>query len=405
MRVSNPIRDIVDQLDLDKINKSKPMIPLSIGDPTKFGNLDTDRSISAALLGSVHSAMYNGYPPSDGYVESRAAVAERYSTPANPLVADDVSLTSGCSHALQICIEVLCNPGDTLLVPNPAFPLYQTIADHLSVSVSKYELLPERGWEADLEHMRAQLEAAAAGSGRVGAILVNNPSNPCGSVYSIAHLKGILALAEEFKVPIIADEIYGDMVFEGEEEFSYMAELTDVVPVLSCNGIAKRYLVPGWRLGWIVAYDKQGVLAQGGVLQGIKQLTQIIVGPNSLMQSALPTMIQRTPDVFYDETMDTLRQHAEFTVDRLSQVDCLTPVRPQGAMYVMVGVDVAGMDAAVQDDVRFAQLLLEEESVFVLPGQCFGKPNYFRIVTCPPLPKLAGTCFYIADMPHFDLCE
>ena len=98
MRVSNPIRDIVDQLDLDNINKSKPLIPLSIGDPTKFGNLDTDRTISAALLGSVHSSMYNGYPPSDGYVESRQAVAERYSSAANPLVADDVSLTSGCSQ-------------------------------------------------------------------------------------------------------------------------------------------------------------------------------------------------------------------------------------------------------------------------------------------------------------------
>ena len=131
MRVSNKIRDIVDQLDLEKVNKAKTLIPLSIGDPTKFGNLDTDRSVSGAILSAVHTGMYNGYPPSDGYVESRAAVAEAYSTARHPLDADDVSLTSGCSHALQIAIEVLCNPGDTLLIPNPAFPLYETIADHL----------------------------------------------------------------------------------------------------------------------------------------------------------------------------------------------------------------------------------------------------------------------------------
>lgn len=202
-------------------------------------------------------------------------------------------------------------------------------------------------------------------------------------------IRGILALAEEFKAPIIADEIYGDMTFPGSEKFEYMAELTETVPVLSCNGIAKRYLVPGWRLGWVVAYDKGGVFAKGGVLKGIKQLTQIIVGPNSLMQSALPTMIQRTPDLFYDETMATLKEHADFTVDRLSEVEVLTPVPPQGAMYVMVGVDMEKMSADLHDDVSFAQRLLEEESVFVLPGQCFGKPNYFRIVTCPPLPKLA----------------
>ena len=82
MRVSNPIRDIVDQLDLDKINKSKPMIPLSIGDPTKFGNLDTDRSISAALLGSVHSAMYNGYPVSISPLLNPIIAA--YFTPKTP---------------------------------------------------------------------------------------------------------------------------------------------------------------------------------------------------------------------------------------------------------------------------------------------------------------------------------
>ena len=257
------------------------------------------------------------------------------------------------------------------------------------MTASKYELLPERGWEADLADLRAQLSAAA----RPAAILVNNPSNPCGSVYSTEHLRAILALADEFKVPIIADEIYGDMVFPGQggaepPPFEYMAQLTDSVPVLSCNGIAKRYLVPGWRLGWVVAYDKQGIFEAGGVLRGIKQLTQIIVGPNSLIQSVLPPVLERTPATFYDTTMATLKEHAEFTVSRLGEVEALSPVRPDGAMYVMVGVDTSRFGEGIDDDVSFARLLLEEESVFVLPGQCFGKADFFRIVTCPPLPAL-----------------
>ena len=381
MRVSNPIRDIVDQLDLSKCNKEKDLIPLSIGDPTKFGNMDTDRTVSGAILSSVHTGLYNGYPPSDGFVESRQAVADLYSTEEHPLHADDVSLTSGCSHALQMSIEVLCNPGDTLLIPNPGFPLYKTIADHLNVKTRTYELLPNRGWEADVEQLRRELRAEPV----KGALLVNNPSNPCGSVYTKAHLEELLALAEEFKLPVIADEIYADMVFDGFD-FYAMADLTATVPVLSAGGMSKRYLVPGWRLGWVIAYDKQGILKDGGVLHGLKQLTQIIVGPNSLMQSIVPTVLQRTDPMFYDKTMATLQSHANFTIERLSMVDGLTPVPPQGAMYVMVGIDVDGLGVA--SDVDFAQRLLEEESVFVLPGQCFGTPNYFRIVTCPPLNKL-----------------
>ena len=325
----------------------------------------------------VHS-----YPPSDGYAESRESVAKYYSDRVQQTVAaDDVSLTSGCSHALQMAIEVLCNPGDTLLIPNPGFPLYQTIADHLGITVAKYELLPEAGWEADLQQLRAQCAAAS----RPRALLVNNPSNPCGSVYSREHLKGLLGVAEEFNLPIIADEIYGDMVFE-DEYFEYMAALTDTVPVLSAGGLSKRFLVPGWRLGWLVAFDKGGVLERGQVKMALKQLTQIIVGPNSLMQSIVPQILERTPTEFFGSTMESLQQHAEFTCRRLGAVEGLTPVQPRGAMYVMVGLDAERFGVA--DDVEFAQLLLEEESVFVLPGSCFGTPNFFRIVTCPPVDVL-----------------
>lgn len=86
------------------------------------------------------------------------------------------------------------------------------------------------------------------------AILVNNPSNPCGSVYAREHLCELIDLAERFKLPIIADEVYGDMVFPGNE-FYYMAELARTVPVLSCNALSKRFILPGWRFGWIAIHD------------------------------------------------------------------------------------------------------------------------------------------------------
>ena len=170
----------------------------------------------------------------------------------NDIKAEDVLIVSGCSCALDMAISAMANPGDNILVPRPGFPLYKTLANGLGIKTKEYDLLPLKGWECDLDHMRAMIDE------NTKAILVNNPSNPCGSVFSEEHLRKILALADEFKVPIIADEIYEHFVFsEAGKSYVPMASLTTTVPILSCGGLTKRYLVPGWRLGWITVHDRQ----------------------------------------------------------------------------------------------------------------------------------------------------
>ena len=126
---------------------------------------------------------------------------------------------------------------------------------------------------------------------RTKAILINNPSNPCGCVYSKEHLQSILAVAEKHQVPIIADEIYGNITFEGHQ-FHPVASLTSEVPVLSVGGIAKEFLVPGWRVGWILIHDRNDVFTE--VRKGLMKLTQLIIGANTLVQSAMPAIL--TPE-------------------------------------------------------------------------------------------------------------
>jgi len=156
MRVVNPIRDVLDQIDLSNINPDKPLIALSIGDPTAFPNMPTHDSVSNAVVKQLNTKLNNGYGPADGQEDAKAAVAELLSRENYPLAQTDVVLTSGCSHALQMSIEVLCNPGSTLLYPCPGFPLYATLAHHLRVETAEYKLRPaaneDEGWEADLEH-------------------------------------------------------------------------------------------------------------------------------------------------------------------------------------------------------------------------------------------------------------
>jgi tyrosine aminotransferase len=238
-----------------------------------------------------------------------------------------------------------------------------------------------------LDSLKAQIDESVA------AILVNNPSNPCGSVFSPKHLLDILQIAEASKIPIIADEIYGNMTFPGST-FTPIASLTTAVPVLAVGGIAKEYLVPGWRVGWILVHDRMGLF--GEVREGLFRMSQLILGANSLIQSALPALLTPAPGsddaaellAFKAATMKQLYTNACIVADGLSVIPGVTPIVPQGAMYVMIRIDSAQF-TDIADDVEFCQMLLTEESVFMLPGQCFGMPNFARVVFSAPAEKLS----------------
>jgi tyrosine aminotransferase len=158
-----------------------------------------------------------------------------------------------------------------------------------------------------------------------------------------------------------------------------------------CSGLAKEFILPGWRVGWIVIHDKgTGRLAELRV--GIKNLTQIVLGANSLIQAAIPRVLCPEKDsedeaslkAFHDKYMDILRSNALLCKSAALECPELTVIEPMGAMYVMIGVDIDSLDG-VTDDADFAKQLLTEENLFLLPGQCFGMKNYVRLVTCPPV--------------------
>ena len=157
LRSRNPIRRIVDSLRKPDL-PDKPHIPLSLGDPTVFGNFPVPRVLTDAVAAGLESARHNGYVHSAGTAEARRAVAAYASTPASRLTEDDVVLASGCSGALDLAITALLNPGDNLLIPQPAFALYQTLCDSKAIGVKHYRLLPERQWEADLAHLEALID-------------------------------------------------------------------------------------------------------------------------------------------------------------------------------------------------------------------------------------------------------
>ncbi|KAJ2842454.1 hypothetical protein GGI22_007549, partial [Coemansia erecta] len=215
---------------------TKEQISLSIGDPTVFGNFKTHPVVVESVEKAVRSFNYNGYPPS----------------------------------VVEMAIGVLCSEGQNILLPRPGFCLYNTIAGSRNIDARLYNLLADKNWEVDIAHMESLIDANTA------AILINNPSNPCGSNFTKAHLKAILAVCEKHKIPLISDEIYADMVFSGQV-FTPTATLTSTVPILTLGGLAKQWLVPGWRIGWILVNDRNRGF--DNVRKGLFALSTLINGP------------------------------------------------------------------------------------------------------------------------------
>jgi len=221
------------------------------------------------------------------------------------------------------------------------------------------------------------------------AIIINNPSNPCGSNFSAEHLLAIAAIARKHKLPIIADEIYGRCVFNGQ--FFPMHLYSGDVPVISVGGLAKEFIVPGWRVGWIIFHDK-GTGRLKDYKSGVRNLTQIVLGANSLVQGAIPRLL--TPAVgskdaiilqeFMQHYMDTLRRNTAICVREAMLCPEISVIEPAGAMYMMIKIDFDALDSSLVDDTIFAQRLLAEENLIVLPGQCFSMKSFIRLVIAPP---------------------
>uniref|UniRef100_A0A914HW76 Tyrosine aminotransferase n=1 Tax=Globodera rostochiensis TaxID=31243 RepID=A0A914HW76_GLORO len=375
----NPIRRVTDSLSVAP-NPDKKPIQLNLGDPTLTGCLPPSESVVAALRDAIDSHRFDGYGPAVGMQTAREAVAEFFSSREAPISADDVVLASGCSHALEMAIVAIADPGQNVLVPCPGFPLYSTLCQPNGIKTRQYRLKMEEDGLIDLQHLESLIDD------QTRAIIVNNPSNPTGVVFPQEHLEQILRLAQKYKLPIVADEIYGDLTYAEGAKFHALASLSPRVPIITCDGIGKRYLVPGWRLGWLIVHNRFGVLSD--VKAGIVSLSQKIVGPCALIQGALPRILRDTPQSFFDNIKNLLSQNAQIVYDILARVPGLKPLRPQGAMYMMVGFD----PELYGDETSFVQSLISEESVYCLPGSAFSLPNWFRLVLAFPEETTREAC-------------
>lgn len=237
----------------------------------------------------------------------------------------------------------------------------------------------DRQWECDLSMISGLID------NRTKAILVCNPSNPCGSNFSTGHLQAIAAIAHEHKIILVVDEIYARCVYNGD--FNPIHLHSAGVPVVSLGGLSKQYAVPGWKIGWVILHDKgSGQLNE--LRKGIKRLALLQQhGACSLMQVALPILLDPTYAPFLqqyrDKFLETLRCNVHICINALDGSNfCrgLTAIEPVAALYILVKIDFSCFESSMLDDEQFVVSLLKEENIFILPGKHFSLPGYLRLL-------------------------
>ncbi|PWA86512.1 tyrosine transaminase family protein [Artemisia annua] len=358
--------------NLDDNNK-KRLISLGMGDPTAFSCFTTTNVAENAVVDALNSQKFNGYSPTVGLLQTRRAIGE-YLSQNLPykLSPDDVFVTAGCTQAIEIAISILATPNANILVPRPGFPIYELCAAFRNVEIRHFDLLPENGWEVDLDAVDALADQNTV------AIVIINPGNPCGNVYSYQHLKKIAETAKKHKIVVIADEVYGHLAF-GANPFVPMGVFGSMVPVLTLGSLSKRWIVPGWRLGWFVTTDPNGMFKNAKTVERLKKYFDICGGPATFIQAAVPQILKETSDTFFTRTLNILKHSSDLCVKKIEDIPCLTcPTKPQGSMAMMVKLNVSLLKD-INNDIDFCFKLAKEESVILLPGLTVGLKNWVRI--------------------------
>jgi alanine-synthesizing transaminase len=382
-RVNNvhyAIRDLAVLAD-EVARQGHEILYLNIGDPLKY-----DFSTPEHMIEAVHKAMrdgFNGYASSSGVASALEAIradAERRGIRN----IQDIWITNGCSEAVDICLTALLNPGEHVLTPSPEYPLYSAVIAKLGMEPTPYALNEDNGWEPDLRDIRNRITTRTRG------IVLINPNNPTGAVYSRAMLESIAEIAREHGLVVFADEIYERLTLDGEKHIPF-ASIAPDVPVVTFEGLSKGYFAPGWRVGWgIVSGPPTLVASYAEAMNKLLRSRLCAIHP---MQFAIPAALNG-PQGHLDETRAKLTARRNLTVQWANSTPRVSCVAPRGAFYAFPKLEIP------EGDEVFVRELLMEKHVLVVHGSGFGQApetHHMRLVFLPDEPTLKRAYADIAD--------
>ena len=349
------------------------IIKLNIGNVGVFG-FDPPEEIQLDMIRNLSNA--SAYSDSKGIFAARKAIMQYCQEKGIQGVAlDDVYTGNGVSELIVLSMNALLNDGDEVLVPTPDYPLW-TAAVSLSSGTPVHYLCDEsKDWAPDLNDLRKKITP------KTKAIVVINPNNPTGAIYSKEVLLELTQIAREHGLILFADEIYDKMLYDGEKHISLASLSTDVV-IITFNGLSKNYRSCGYRAGWmVVSGDKEMVR---DYIEGLNMLASMRLCANVPGQYAIQTALGG-----YQSINDLVNEGGRLAKQRdlawklITDIPGVSCVKPKSALYLFPKLDPEVYP--IEDDQQFVADLLKEEKVLLVQGSGFnwGKPDHFRVVFLP----------------------
>jgi alanine-synthesizing transaminase len=367
--IRGPILQAAQQMEAE----GHRILNLNIGNPAPFGFEAPDAILVDMIRHLPHA---QGYSDSRGIFSARTAVSQYYQTRGiQNIHVDDIYLGNGVSELITMSLMALLDDGDEVLIPTPDYPLWTASVALASGRPVHYLCDEESGWQPDLADLEAKITPRTKG------IVVINPNNPTGAVYSRSVLRQLVEVAREHQLLLLADEIYDRVLYEDAQHVS-LATLAPDLLVLTYNGLSKSYRVAGYRSGWLTITGPKAH-AQG-FLEGLNLLASSRLCPNVPAQLAIPAALGGYQSI--GELVGPggrLLEQRDIAVQMLEKIPGISCVVPQGAMYVFPRLDPEVHE--IHDDAQLVLDLLLQEKILVVQGTGFNwpHPDHLRIVTLP----------------------
>ena len=367
------IRDVV--VPATKLeSEGHKILKLNIGDPIAYPGLPTPKHMVDAYVKALQDGN-NGYSPSYGLPQLRAAIAQDERRKGWPARQEDIYVCHGVTEALQIIFAATLEEDDVVLAPGPHYPPYMAYPQMYGAQTVEYKLKPNNGWKLDFDDIESKMNE------NVKLLVLINPNNPCGAVVGKDEIFRLLSIARKWpNCVIVADEIYDGLDFTGEQRS--VASLSPDVPVFVLNGVSKVYYAPGWRIGYLGIHDPKGRMQL--VRDGIERLLR------SRLCASTPAQLGYLAGLDSDRSWmksysDKIVRQRDLCISRINSIEGLEVQSSGGAFYMFVKLTDAKWR---ENDKEFVLQLLHEEHVLVVHGSGFSSDlgkGHFRIVYLPNL--------------------
>jgi alanine-synthesizing transaminase len=367
--VRGPIVEVAKQME----DEGQKIIKLNIGNLAPFG-FDAPEEIQQDMIRNLPNS--SGYSDSKGIFSARKAVMHyTQQQGVQGVTLDDIYLGNGASELITMATNALLDDGDELLVPSPDYPLWTAAVSLSGGKPVHYVCKEDDGWMPDLDDIRAKITPRTKG------LVVINPNNPTGALYSDELLKGLVLIAREHGLVLLADEVYDKVLYEGVKHTAIASLSTDVLTI-TFNSLSKSYRACGYRAGWMVISGDKSVARD--YIEGVNMLANMKLGSNVPGQYAIQTALggyQSINDLVKEG--GRLRRQRDLAYELITAIPGVSCNKPQAALYMFPRLDPVMYP--ISDDRQFFMEVLKATRVMLVQGSGFNYPDnqHFRIVFLP----------------------